>query len=99
MASAVISWTKRSRYQLLSLCLSVFRLLSLSTRLFQSGSLSVAIFTVASVSIAFTFHKSTSAMTHVNYKEYLGLMAPTTGPGLLDCECHMLNEFIRGSCF
>lgn len=30
-------------------------------------------------------------MTRVNNKEYLRLMATTTGIGMSDCECHIMN--------
>lgn len=35
-------------------------------------------------------------MTRVNNKEYLSLMAATTGLVLSDRECHMVSEFIKG---
>lgn len=35
-------------------------------------------------------------MTRVNNKKYLSLMATATGPGLSGCECHLVNEFIKG---
>lgn len=92
MASAVISWIQWKDLSVsFYICLAVSHLLSLSTLLLQSGSLSVPVFALEILSMAFTFHWSTSAVTHVNNKEHLSLMATTTGPGLSDCECHMVN--------